>query len=328
MVEQDDSHQSNDPVTTIFEKIVSNANKVKALVLTSNAPEVLGKPPFLFFQGRVAHTDEILTDGIWKDHKELDPRFLAYGNEGSFIDQIFLDPKNKVYYLGEETVEGSKCAKVEIQFPPQPSQPFQTYWIDLEHGYVLRRLVYSNGPSREQVAAEKAKALQSAALTSEQRREIESLSMDKLRFVSHQVTVPRLLESNGVWLPAIMESSNSIFLGSIAQKPDGSYDASKLPVVPAKLIVENGAILTPPVLQHIAITSFLAGTDYNPEPGTFDLHWPLETQVDDDMENKQFYVTGLSPSEFKVVAAQNATPAQDKVVSAPQLEAPAPSQKK
>ena len=237
--QEENAEQSQALSATVFEKIVSDGEKAKTLTLFSNPAGDDSSQRLRFFRGVIASADKSLDNGIWRFHQDMDPRYLAYNyDSSSFVDEILLDPSLKKLYLGQQVVEGSNCAGVEVQITSDSAETsqegekalttgdvkfasnmFYTLWIDLEHDFILRKAITSSGGSREDLQMMKTHAPQNITPA-----QIGALSIDDIRIVTQKKLAPRLVESNGVWLPALVEIEASMVLGNVIKQPDGSYD--------------------------------------------------------------------------------------------------------
>jgi hypothetical protein len=186
-------------------------------------------------QGWVMPRKRAVSYGVWRREHELDPRSHIYFVETQALDQFLLVFNPPPTFQGEEIIEGSPCMKLEVQ---PHARARTTFWIDAEHGYVLRR--------REQYGKYEGKWL-----------------------LEFQVRVPRLLESQGVWLPAVVEKRQ--FWDALA-KTDS--EDRKRPLHP---LIQNAATPLPPIVQRITVSDFEAGCALPQE--VFNLNWPSGIRV-------------------------------------------------
>jgi hypothetical protein len=147
--------------------------------------------------GYIRPSTELLKDGLVDPLQLSDPRYHCYFDHlgGEPIDQRLLRPDFKAVYLGEEIINGSRCMKMEVSFLQDAKI---LYWIDAEHGFLLRR-----------------------------REERTYSGKDLLR---EETVVPELQESNGVWLPKTVETRQFI-------EPVNSKAGQSPEIDPSKVIV-------------------------------------------------------------------------------------------
>ena len=88
-------------------------------------------------------------------------------------------------YLGEKQLYGSRCAEFEEHVGPRF---YQRYWVDLAHGFLLRKL---------------------------EAYEI----VDGKPVLSSTTTVPSVIGSSGIWAPALTETSTYWWVGRPAAPP-------------------------------------------------------------------------------------------------------------
>lgn len=216
----------------------------------------------IYHRGTIAPAETVLKDGIYLFHAEFDPRFEAYYDHYNIagqkpLDELFLQSKPPAVFKGEETLEGSRCMKIEIMnFGLGAPQGAPThYWIDIEHGFLLRR------------------------------QEEQSVVGQKLgqKALNWEVRVPRLIENNGVWLPAEVERKRTF-----------NFDADKLRAnekrrIPLESYKFEGRIaFFPPNVERITFSEFKADCDLPPD--AFILKWPVGTSVQDKFTQKTFKV--------------------------------------
>ncbi len=130
------------------------------------------------------------------------------------------------------------------------------YWIDTEHGFIVRRLE-------------------------------DYLQIAGKQVLSRELQVPRLQESNGIWMPALVESKSYWRLPKIKRKQSDK----PLPpsgVSPDRVEVSEDYVTLPPRITRVTISDFKA--DCELPPGVFDLEWPIGTQVQDNINQKNFVV--------------------------------------
>jgi hypothetical protein len=201
-------------------------------------PTPVKKPHDIYYFGQIAPAASTLKDGIWGSGMEyFDPRAYAHFQfpGGPALNQLLLDPKMSATVVGEETLYGSPCRKVQIWVGKNYEILF---WIDVEHGFLLRQME-------------------------------ERAHMDGKILLDTQVTVPRVIESNGIWMPAIVEHRNFF------PPPDKPEDALK---VPQKDVL----------LKRTTITNFK--TDCSIPAKTFVMEWPEGTNVNNQITQERFTV--------------------------------------
>lgn len=198
--------------------------------------------------GTVLPPENALRDGLWHFMPQADLRFHTY--EGPIqLDKVLLQKQWNPVFKGEETVFGSQCWKVEVS----SEKGVGDYWIDVEHGFLVRKV--------------------------ERNRYVDG----KLVLIA-RMEAPKLLESNGVWVPALAETR-----------------AFEQPV--------NSATATSYIAERLIISNFKANG--NLPASIFTMDWPVGARVQDNFTGKRFTVGGLgSPQPAPVPQPIEAKPKQ------------------
>lgn len=231
----------------------------------------------IYYRGQILPLEQFTRQGFWMLREGVfDPRYQAYFDpeRGEFLDQVFLNSKapatangqvvlgqyiiyGQATYKGEEVVEGSRCAKIEIMSygrgSPKGLSTF--YWIDLEHDFLLRRM------------------------------EKHDTIGDKIgrKVLKAEVVVPKLIESNGHWLPALIERRRIFNFTARGVRNEKNYP----PGLTLESYTFDGDLASlPPIVERITITDFKAACDIPAE--TFTMKWPKGTSVDDKINQRRF----------------------------------------
>lgn len=107
--------------------------------------------------------------GVWQAFEDADPRNLLFFNGGTrLISSVILDPQASVQVQGEDDYEGSRCMKIQVI--PKDTTGYDLYWIDVDHGFITRKVSVYRG---------------------------------NMKVI--ELNSSGLLESNGVWIPASLE---------------------------------------------------------------------------------------------------------------------------
>lgn len=217
----------------LYQRIVTDAKNARILQAYKNPAR---KQRGVYYVGAIIPVETAIQNGLRQNSEFLDPRFYAYYYtlERS-LDQLFLDKSVSPSYKGEEVIEGSRCMKVEVWLSEDEQSIF---WIDVEHGFLARR-------------------------------EAEYVRVENKMQLSREVRVPSIVESNGVWLPAIVERKD--FLLSLQGRGR-----------------DKGAITPPTILKRVTISDFKTHCEI--PPMAFILDWPLGTNVSDGLNNSRFLV--------------------------------------
>nr|MDQ2730574.1 hypothetical protein [Armatimonadota bacterium] len=163
----------------------------------------------------------------------------------------FLDHKPNYLYKGKEEVEGSPCWKVESDDPKTAST---IYWIDVDHGFLVRRMqafVVLDG---------------------------------KLTLIS-EVRVPSILESNGVWVPAVHEFR---YYWKVAQRAIAAKYGTHPEPVPAPGSKDEDQAKPVVAIDRLVISSFSANRDLPPD--AFHLDWPVYTRIQNQISQKDYII--------------------------------------
>ena len=149
-------------------QLVTSGDSVRRLT-TQHYPGTK-QPPTL--QGVVLTQDTGLQNGLQKDDPLMDPRSYAFFLGARPLDQLLLDKREHASFQGEETLDASRCMKIQTTHGLETRT---VYWIDVQHGFVVRRIERYSRVNGEDVLRMRQEAL-------------------------------RLSESGGVWLPTAIES--------------------------------------------------------------------------------------------------------------------------
>jgi hypothetical protein len=260
----------NEPNNNILsERFITDSNTVKVL------DEYLAhdRPDFgIYHIGIIRRPEGVVKNGLWQYRQELDPRQNAYYSAVTPLDRVLLKSDPPAEFKREEAIEGSKCMKIEAS----PMKGFRaTYWFDVEHGFILR----------------KAELFVVVAGNSTLIRE---------------TTIPHLLESNDMWLPALVE------IKDFAQSQPTNQDATsqKAPTTLANL-------------KRITISDFK--TNVKGPPETRVMRWPLGTNITDDINQRRLIVVALEKHDLAMLNEQRkahdkfeyaSTPIEEKELSA------------
>lgn len=155
----------------------------------------------------------------------------------------------------------------------------QIFWIDVQHGYVLRRA------------------------------ETYMRMGGKLVLLS-ETTVPLLSVSKGIWLPAVSEEKLAVPL-EITKRSNPQKSVQKL----GGYRVEGEILFLPAVVKRATITNFAANCNIPPE--VFSVSWPLHTAIQDLLTNKRFTIMAVGDRESYSLWASEQKKYQARVQSKP-----------
>lgn len=250
---------ANAPARVIYDRFVSDGVTAKTLskydeskqksvpAPQQNEPE----PNSIYYFGFIDDAAVVTKSGLWGQWNQIDPRFYAHYFASKPLDLLFLEKRLGAQYKGEDVVEGSRCMKVEIS-----DKILRTiYWIDTEHSFVVRRLE-------------------------------DYLQVGGKQALSRELQVPRLQESNGIWMPALIESKSYWRLPKIKEEKGKPLPPSG--VSPDRVEVSEDYVTLPPKIMRVTISNFRA--DCNLPPNIFEMEWPIGTQVQDHINQKNFVV--------------------------------------
>lgn len=220
-----------------------------------------------FYIGNISSPETILANGLWKAEQLFDPRYYVYYWGIMPLDELLAANDSSPIFKGEEIVAGSRCLKIEAA----TSKDTRTiFWVDTEHSFLIRR-------------QENYKLLNGKPAL-----EIE-------------VQVPRLLESNGIWFPAVIERKDFFAMQLAVDQKFFEGRAEFVPGVPLnKVRIEGGIASLPRAEYRITITDFKADCDVSPE--VFTMYWPLGTNIRDNINQKMLM---MFPMSRKHLAALN-----------------------
>ena len=153
-------------------QLLANTGSIRTL-FTGYEPDAQGKPPVKpAVTGLVLPADQGMRNGLPDGDALMDPRSWAFFENTTPLDRLFLDKREHATFQGEDVIDRSRCMK--IQLDPNPEERW-LYWIDVEHGFVVRRQEVYTYVKGQAILSSKQEAL-------------------------------RLSESGGVWLPTVIES--------------------------------------------------------------------------------------------------------------------------
>ena len=213
--------------------------------------------------GSILPVGGALAHGLWQTWERLDPRYWAYFDGEQPLDRELLASEPPPAFVGEEQLYDSRCMKIEL-WAGDAVRVF--YWIDVDHSFIIRR------------------------------SELYQKVGDEMRLV-REVDTSEVAESGGCWLPARVESRFSWQVKATGQAEDAGRLVAPDNTDPTGIKVEEGIATLPPVIQRVTITDFAANQPIPAE--VFSLEWPLDTEVHDQITNRYFVVTALSPAEYE-----------------------------
>ena len=183
--------------------------------------------------------------GVRDAFDEVDPRYLAYQAASSEPIDVALAGSYPCFYWGKEVQENTICLKVERRVAPEQRE---FYWIDPDHSFLVRRV------------------------------EVRRLVAGKT-YSSTITKVPRVQESGGVWLPAVIETE--VRFAVPTSKETGKQDAALLPLMISrdKLETVNGVLTLPAEFERITISALKVNQPIPPEK--FVMVWPPNAMVYD-----------------------------------------------
>lgn len=222
-----------------------------------------------YYMGSIMPHGQILKNGLAQEYEMNDPRYYAYYYGNLPLDKLFLkktgipmfDGMPSPVYKGEASVEGSRCMMVEVR----PSKDIRwIYWIDVEHGFLVRRQE-----------------------SYRQRGDRELMYME--------VRVPRLVESNGSYLPALVEKKQ-FFVNAKGQN-------------------DNAVVNNRPLLTRVSISDFKA--DCNISPEVFLMKWPVGTNITDVINQQKLVVIAVGKVDLADLNKQRKRQGKPEYVSTP-----------
>lgn len=241
MIETPVTLRENPRILLRHTRLVANEKQARVLYEYAELQSERGEW-HVYHSGSVVPTESVLSDGIWQDKAHLDPRYHAYYWGEKPLDQVFLE--NHPALEGEEVIEGSRCLKVAVGL----SKDWQYFfWVDVDHNFLMRR-----GESYRSIGG-------------------------KL-VLAEETQVSHLLESNGVWLPGVIERKVHLW----GQKVEASG-------------IKGDPALIGTSVFRTTVSDFTAGTKVPPE--VFVLEWPLGTQVSDRITHRDFVVVRVHPDK-------------------------------
>lgn len=244
MIETSDS-SSRTP--TRYERLTSDGREAKLLQRVTRKSQDNDTQSNTINIGIISPPGSALFNGIWRPYSHLDPRTYMYYDGVEPLDKLLLKQNPPPVFKGEETITGSRCMKLQVQTAPDAQT---LYVIDVDHGFIIRRI-------EDYIQSENKMVLLSS------------------------MEVPRLLESNGTWFPAIVEMK---ILWTAIMATGKAHNFQVPPV---------DDVAVPPVVKRLTISDFNANCNVPPE--LFTLDWPLGSRVEDKMTQKSFVVTAEKP---------------------------------
>lgn len=133
-----------------------------------------GKSNVIEYKGVIQSSSSVLSSlGMWRAFEDADPRNILFSNGGPrLFSSIILDPRASAQVQGEDNYNGSHCVKIRIT--PQNTRGYDMYWIDEDHGFIIRK--------------------------------VNSFRENKGNLVKViELNSADLLESNGSWIPSFSE---------------------------------------------------------------------------------------------------------------------------
>lgn len=193
-------------------------------------------------------SDILLQDGM------NDPRYYAFYWGKYPIAKILtkstgnadIDAWPSASYKGEENLRGSRCFKIQQPMPNTEGNVY--YWIDVEHGFVVRQME-------------------------------THLQIDGAEVLTQKVEVPQLIASQGFWLPA--KAVARVY-------PSFSW---------SQPVEQRTFRLVEVEIQNLEPGNWLP-------PDTFQLSWPLNTNVTDTINGRDF-VVAKQPLGYTAPTAQS-----------------------
>lgn len=195
--------------------------------------------------GQIRPPESVLFEGIWELYSYLDPRsYISYMGYPRLLslDRVLLEQKAPIFYEGEELYDGSRCMKVGIQSEPLIRQ---TFWFDIEHSFLLRR------------------------------NEVNVTENGKSKLVN-EWQMPQIVESNGVWLPALVEAKTYLY-GTEKITADGKPKFT---------------------IRRFTMSNFKATCDIPAEDLTF--NWPLGMSIDDDLHQRELVSVAVEKGDAEI----------------------------
>ena len=217
---------------------------------------VRGDPASTVYRGVVASAGGI-KNGVPQGWERYDLRSYAYFEDTTPLDEVLLDPRYHVTLEGEERCLGSSCYKVNVQW--QDRRLATTYWIDQEHGLLIRR----------------------ARLYAQ---------MAGKRVLVRQVDVPDLIGGSGIWFPKVYDVKTQFVIR------ETSLSSRRLSAIPRdRITVRDGVAYMPPGSMQMRVSSLVSSAPVPPE--AFTLEWPVGTEVSDSITQSAFVVRAVPLEE-------------------------------
>jgi hypothetical protein len=184
----------------VKENIVSDSISVKTLWTGFDKKR---KAPGNYYIGLIQYNSDAITNGIFNEEVNLDPREFVYYSAFTPLDELFLNPKFAAQFKGYETVEGSRCMVIEVS--PLKDMPL-IFWIDMDHGYMARQVksyvIYSN-----------------------------------VSLLRSEIRVPIIMKGQSHWFPGVVEFKS--FATAKQEDPHQDMWNTKAPVAYQKITISN-----------------------------------------------------------------------------------------
>ena len=228
-----------------------------------SSPRTIGPEPPRY-NGAMSPPEDVLLRGLlWMEGSEVDPRnytWFAVGPMSETLIDMLLKGRTAAVYMGKKRVEGVDCMVVERTWPGTQKE---TFWFDVEHGFLVRR--------RE-----------------------ASLYMGGKWALAVETRVPRVIESEGIWLPESVETKDwSLSMADAVNKP---ADNEKPSPAAGPAPEAEGKDHHRPHVTVVTISNFRANCELPPE--AFVLDWPLGTVVSDNIHHKRFRVSATNMTPY------------------------------
>jgi hypothetical protein len=208
-----------------------------------------------------------IRDGFWADYPEYDPRYYAHYLSMTPLDEKFNNKSLTPKYLGEDKIDGSRCMKVEIK---TDAKGRAIYWIDVEHSFVVRR--------RQ-----------------------DFIRMAEHTLLDFQVDVPKLQESNGIWMPASIVQHH-FTIGKLANPQDVQKAKPAQPAdnpLGKEYVMAGDYMVWPTRVVNVTISEFKASCDIPAEKFMFE--WPVGTNITDAIRQMSLFATAVTKDELKAL---------------------------
>lgn len=241
-----------------YEQIVANSTTAKIVTEFRESDKLQASQSVkasagVYHFGSIVRNEVVLKNQLWRQWNSLDPRFYAFQLGSLPLDERILKSNPPAIYRGEETVDGSRCMKVQVH-------PFngisKVYYVDVDHGFIIRRL--------------------------EDYQDINGKSV-----LVGELTTSQIVGEAGIWLPTFIESK--AYSPLLITKETQTAEVKKaLSLAPDGVKIEDGMITFPAQAYQVKISDLKINC--NIDPRAFILNWPIGTQVQDQVSDEKYSV--------------------------------------